>query len=83
MTTRARASAGNERGRFAPGASAKAAPSRAGALTGTAADAGRLSRLPRPVVARRHACLRQRAWHISAGDPSNGADDYFAESSSQ
>ena len=32
----------------------------------------------RPVVARRHASLRHRANPISAGDPSNGADDSFA-----
>jgi hypothetical protein len=32
----------------------------------------------RPVVARRHAGLRHRASAISAGDPSNGADDSFA-----
>ena len=32
----------------------------------------------RPVVARSHAGFRHRAWPISAGDPSNGADDSFA-----
>jgi hypothetical protein len=84
MTTRARASAGEWAGeRSAPGASAEAAPSRAGALTGTAADAGRLSPLPAAGGCSPLRGLRHRAKQISAGDPSNGADDYFAESRSQ
>ena len=44
MTTRA--SAGNGRGRSSPVASAKAAPSGAGAPRSRLADAGRLSPLP-------------------------------------
>ena len=53
-----------------------APPSRAGALPGAAA--ARRSAVPAshwPVVARRHASLRHGAKPISAGDPSNGADD--------
>jgi hypothetical protein len=78
MTTRARASAGEWRGLFAPWASAEAAPSRAGALTGAAADARRLPPLPAgrwwPAV----TWVSGTAVSRSVRDPSNGADDYFA-----
>src|SRR5215831_19080007 len=78
MITRASASAGEWRGLSAPGASAEAAPSRAGALTGAAADAGPLSPLPAdrwvPAVTR----VSGTAASQSVRDPSNGADDYFA-----
>ena len=75
---RARASAGNGRGLSAPGASAEPRPlargrCRARQPTPTAVPASR-----RPVVARRYAGLRHRDSPISAGDPSNGADDSFA-----
>jgi hypothetical protein len=56
MTTRARASAGNERGSVHARASAEAAPFRAEALRARRADARRLSPLPPgPVVTRRYA----------------------------
>jgi hypothetical protein len=78
MTTRARASAEEWRGSVRAGASAEAAPSRAGALTGTAADAGRLPPLPAgrwwPAV----TWVSGTAVSRSVRDPSNGADDYFA-----
>jgi hypothetical protein len=70
-------------GRSSPGAPAKAAPSRVGALTGPAAGAGRLSPLPAAGGCPPLRGLRHRAKQISAGNPSNGADDYFAESRSQ
>src|SRR5215469_8396 len=78
MTTRARASAGNGRGRSLPRASAKTAPSRVGTLPGAAADAGRLPPLPAgrgwPAVTQVFGTAVSR----SVRDPSNGADDYFA-----
>ena len=59
MTARATASPGNDGGLSAPGASAKAAPCRAGALRARRADAWRLSPLPMgrwwPAVTRRPA----------------------------
>jgi hypothetical protein len=64
-------------GRFAPMASAEPRPSRARALTGTGAGAGQLAPLRWVCGCSPLRGPRHRAGSISAGSPSNGADDSF------
>jgi hypothetical protein len=78
VTTRARGSAGEWAGGLsAPGRRLRPRLLARGRCRARRPTPGGCPRFPRPVVARRYAGLRHRAKPISAGSPSNGADDSF------